>query len=178
MAGCPTSTEIGIGLVRTDGEEEILPPTAFSGGHFVLDLDGSGFGPQLGGVLTTDGSADPVALGETWWSPDAPADGALHISILLLGPPAGATEFPLGVYGVTFTDSSFAPTEGMGLAALERHNPDGSSNPMNRDNQLELTHVGEGMICGTIGPSGREPASSNPVTEVTGSFVATMATQP
>ncbi|WP_370324781.1 hypothetical protein [Euzebya sp.] len=179
VEGCPAETTLSITQVSLDfPDEELLPETTFAGGHFVLDLDGSGFGPTLGGTLTTDPTADPVALGESWASPGAPPEGEAHVTMLFEGPPEGATEFPLGTYGVTFTDDVFAPTEGMGLSALNLFTADGSNRPLNRDNAVELTHIGDGVICGTVTSTGREPGPSNPVRHVDGAFVATVTEQP
>jgi hypothetical protein len=176
--GCPATTELSVTLVRTDGEEEVLPATAFPAGHFVLDLDGSGFGPILAGAMSTDVAADAVAVGESWASPATPAAGQAVLSVQLQGPAAGETTYPLGPYGQTEADGVVAPTEGMGLATLSLLTPDGSSRTAARDNVVELTHLGDGVICGTISPSDREPAQSNPVTHVEGAFAATLAEQP
>ena len=175
--GCASETTITATRVSQDFDPvELVPPgTPITGGHFVLDLDGFGFGPLMSGRLTTDPSLDLESLDGD--APPSPTAGQAHIAIGLEGPPVGATEYPLGAYGVTFDDDTFSPTEGMGLTQLEIATSEGNFTTR-RDNEVEITHIGDGMLCGTIRSTGREPGPSNPVTNVEGSFVATYSEQP
>ncbi|WCO67513.1 hypothetical protein PO878_02110 [Iamia majanohamensis] len=177
VEGCPEETRLGVTVETTyEGDREVVPAdTAFPAGHFTFDLDGSGYGPILHGVLSTAGDedAESLAVGE----PDPPEAGTFRVLVLLEGPPEGTTEPPLGVYDVTYEDGTVDATEGMGLAELDVQEGDGQLQAGNF-NELEITHVGEGLICGEIRPVDRSEETSQAPTTIEGEFVATYSEQP
>lgn len=169
--GCPDETTLGVVFKASTGEDEeiVAPDTVFPAAHFTLDLDGSGYGPVLSGVLSTDPADDVEALTHT--NPDQPEADHRRVLVLLEGPAEGATEFPLGVYDVTFEGGVVDATEGMGLAQLDVQDGEASRQAANFT-ELELTHVGDGTICGELRAVGRSDDTSQPPTHVEGAFVA------
>lgn len=174
---CPDSTRLHAVTETTyEGDEEVLAEgTEFPAAHFTLDLDGSGFGPVLSGVFSTEASEDVASM--THANPDAPPDGVRRVEVILEGPAEGETEFPLGVYDVTFADGKVDATEGMGLAQLDI--VEGSSAKQARNfTELELTHIGDDVICGEFRPVDRSDDTSQAPTWVEGEFVASYSEQP
>ncbi len=176
-AGCPTETSLAAVTETTyEGDVEVLAPdTVFPVGHFTLDLDGSGYGPILDGVFSTDASEDVASMTHT--ATDAPPPGVRRIEVLLEGPAAGETEFPLGVYDVTFADGKVDATPGMGLAHLEIVEGDTGATARNFT-ELELTHIGDDVICGEFRPVDRSGETSQAPTWLEGSFIADYSEQP
>lgn len=177
VEGCPDETRLGVTVETTyEGDREVVPAdTAFPAAHFTFDLDGSGFGPILHGVLSTaaEEDAESLAIGE----PDPPEEGTFRVLVLLEGPPEGTTEPPLGVYDVTYEDGTVEATEGMGLAELDVQEGDTQLQGSNF-NELEITHLGDGLICGEIRPVDRSEETSQAPTTIEGEFVASYSEQP
>lgn len=173
---CPAATRLHAVTEASAGDVEILADgTAFPSAHFTLDLDGSGFGPVLSGVFSTDADEDVASMTHTPLDP-APAD-VRRVAVLLEGPSEGETVFPLGVYDVTFSDGKVAPTESTGLSQLDVQ--EGSSAAQARNfSELELTHVGDDVICGELRPVDRSDDTSQAPTWLEGEFVATYSEQP
>ncbi len=174
---CPSETLLHAVTETTfEGDvEAVAEETEFPAAHFTLDLDGSGFGPILSGVFSTDASEDVTSMTHAALEP-AP-DGVTRVEVLLEGPAEGETEFPLGVYDVTFADGKVDSTEGKGLAQLDIQ--EGSSAKQARNfTELELTHIGDDVICGEFRPVDRSDDTSQAPTWVEGEFVASYSEQP
>ena len=120
-------------------------------------------------MLSTDPDDDVESLTHT--NPDQPAADHRRVLVLLKGPAEGSTDFPLGVYDVTFEGGVVEATEGMGLAQLDVQDGEVSRQAANFT-ELELTHVGDGTICGELRAVGRSDDTSQPPTHVEGAFVA------
>lgn len=174
---CPSETLLTATTETTyEGDVEVLAPdTAFPAGHFTLDLDGSGFGPILDGVFSTDASEDVASMTHT--ALDPPPEGVRRVEVLLEGPAEGETEFPLGVYDVTFADGTVDATEGMGLSHLDVVEGDTGYTARNFT-ELEITHIGDDVICGEFRSVDRSEDTSQAPTWVEGEFVAGYSEQP
>lgn len=175
--GCPSTTTLTAVTETTyEGDVEVIPPgTEFPAAHVTVDLDGSGFGPVLSGVLSTDASEDVASM--THASTDQPTGDVVRVELLLTGPAEGETEFPLGVYDVTFEDGKVSATEGMGLDELDVVDAESAKQAANFT-ELELTYVGDDKICGELRPVDRSDETSQAATWVEGSFVAEYSEQP